>query len=210
MESVVVAICCLIFLLIITVVFFTKPKINKLENKSFSWLLVLNMIGLILQILSYILINNYPNFQNTIYYIIIIRVIFCYYVLWELFFVYYITIISFSLNEQENRLKNIKKITIFFIIGLFIAVQTLILPIKITEVNGLYYPAGLAMTFMAIGVLYGILIILYCIVKNFKHIIDIKYLPLLFYIVFGSISIIWQMSNPKLLLITPIESLVLF
>lgn len=210
MESVVVAICCLIFLLIITVVFFTKPKINKLENKSFSWLLVLNMIGLILQILSYILINNYPNFQNTIYYIIIIRAIFCYYVLWELFFVYYITIISFSLNEQENRLKNIKKITIFFVIGLFIAVQTLILPIKITEINGLYYPTGSAMTFMAIGVLYGILIILYCIVKNYKHIIDIKYLPLLFYIVFGSISIMWQMSNPRLLLITPIESLVLF
>ena len=210
MESVVVAICCLIFLLIITVVFFTKPKINKLENKSFSWLLVLNMIGLILQILSYILINNYPNFQNTIYYIIIIRAIFCYYVLWELFFVYYITIISFSLNEQENRLKNIKKITMFFVIGLFIAVQTLILPIKITEINGLYYPAGSAMTFMAIGVLYGVLIILYCIVKNFKHILDIKYLPLLFYIVFGSISIMWQMSDPRLLLITPIESLVLF
>ena len=210
MESVVVAICCLIFLLIITVVFFTKPKINKLENKSFSWLLVLNMIGLILQILSYILIKNYPNFQNTIYYIIIIRAIFCYYVLWELFFVYYITIISFSLNEQENRLKNIKKITMFFVIGLFIAVQTLILPIKITEINGLYYPTGSAMTFMAIGVLYGILIILYCIVKNYKHIIDIKYLPLLFYIVFGSISIMWQMSDPRLLLITPIESLVLF
>ena len=210
MESVVVAICCLIFLFIITFVFFTKPKINKLENKSFSWLLVLNMIGLILQILSYILINNYPNFQNTIYYIIIIRAIFCYYVLWELFFVYYITIISFSLNEQENRLKNIKKITIFFVIGLFIAVQTLILPIKITEINGLYYPAGSAMTFMAIGVLYGVLIILYCIVKNFKHILDIKYLPLLFYIVFGSISIMWQMSDPRLLLITPIESLVLF
>lgn len=210
MESVVVAICCLIFLLIITVVFFTKPKINKLENKSFSWLLVLNMIGLILQILSYILIKNYPNFQNTIYYIIIIRTIFCYYVLWELFFVYYITIISFSLNEQENRLKNIKKITMFFVIGLFIAVQTLILPIKITEINGLYYPAGSAMTFMAIGVLYGVLIILYCIVKNFKHILDIKYLPLLFYIVFGSISIMWQMSDPRLLLITPIESLVLF
>lgn len=36
MESVVVAICCLIFLIIITFVFFTKPKINKLENKSFS------------------------------------------------------------------------------------------------------------------------------------------------------------------------------
>ena len=188
----------------------TKPKMNKLENKTFSWLLILNIIGLLLQVLSYVLVNKYDNFQNTIYYIAIIRMIFCYYVLWELFFVYYITIISFSLNEKDNRLKNTKKITIFFVIGIFIAVQTLILPINITKVNNLYYPTGPAMMFLAIGVLYGIIIIFYCLVKNFKHIINIKYLPLLFYISFGSISIIWQMSNPGLLLITPIESLVLF
>ena len=73
MESVIVTICCLIFLLIITIVFFTKPKINKLENKSFSWLLVLNIIGLILQIVSYVLIKNYNNFQNTMYYIIVLK-----------------------------------------------------------------------------------------------------------------------------------------
>ena len=210
MESVIVAICCFVFLIIITIVFFTKPKMNKLENKTFSWLLILNIIGLLLQVLSYVLVNKYDNFQNTIYYIAIIRMIFCYYVLWELFFVYYITIISFSLNEKDNRLKNTKKITIFFVIGIFIAVQTLILPINITKVNNLYYPTGPAMMFLAIGVLYGIIIIFYCLVKNFKHIINIKYLPLLFYIIFGSISIIWQMSNPGLLLITPIESLVLF
>ena len=210
MESVIVAICCFVFLIIITIVFFTKPKMNKLENKTFSWLLILNIIGLLLQVLSYVLVNKYDNFQNTIYYIAIIRMIFCYYVLWELFFVYYITIISFSLNEKDNRLKNTKKITIFFVIGIFIAVQTLILPINITKVNNLYYPTGPAMMFLAIGVLYGIIIIFYCLVKNFKHIINIKYLPLLFYIIFGSISIIWQMFNPGLLLITPIESLVLF
>lgn len=122
MESVIVAICCFVFLIIITIVFFTKPKMNKLENKTFSWLLILNIIGLLLQVLSYVLVNKYDNFQNTIYYIAIIRMIFCYYVLWELFFVYYITIISFSLNEKDNRLKNTKKITIFFVIGIFIAV----------------------------------------------------------------------------------------
>ena len=76
MESVIVAICCFVFLIIITFVFFSKPKMNKLENKTFSWLLVLNIIGLILQVLSYALINKYDNFQNTIYYIIIIRMIF--------------------------------------------------------------------------------------------------------------------------------------
>ena len=140
MESVIVTICCLIFLLIITIVFFTKPRINKLENKSFSWLLVLNIIGLILQIVSYVLIKNYNNFQNTMYYIIVLKFIFFYYVLWELFFVYYITIISFSLNENDNKIKYSKKINIFFTIGTFISILTLILPMKIININNLYYP----------------------------------------------------------------------
>lgn len=210
MESVIVAICCFIFLIIITFVFFTKPKINKLENKTFSWLLVLNVIGLILMVLSYLLVNRYDNFQNTVYYIIIIKLIFCYYVLWELFFVYYIVIISFSLNDKVKNEKNKKKIITFFAIGLIIAIQTLTLPIEITEVNELYYPTGPAMFSLILGVLYGMIIIFYCLIRNFKHIINIKYIPLLFYIIFGSIAIIWQISNPKFLLITPIESLVLF
>ena len=50
MESVIVAICCFVFLIILTIVFFTKPKMNKLENKTFSWLLILNIIGLLLQV----------------------------------------------------------------------------------------------------------------------------------------------------------------
>ena len=208
MESMIISVCCFVFLIIITFVFFTKPKISKLENKAFSWLLALNIVGLILQFLSYMLVNSIGGFYNTVYYILILRMIFCYYVLWEIFFVYYIAIISFSLNEKKDN--NKKPITILFLIGLFIALQTLVLPVNVTELNGLYYPTGPAMIFLVIGVLYGMIIIFYCIIKNIKHIIDIRYLPLLFYIIFGSIAIIWQMSNPKLLLITPIESLVLF
>ncbi len=208
MESMIISVCCFVFLIIITFVFFTKPKISKLENKVFSWLLALNIVGLILQFLSYMLVNSIDGFYNTVYYILILRMIFCYYVLWEIFFVYYIAIISFSLNEKKDN--NKKPITILFLIGLFIALQTLVLPVNVTELNGLYYPTGPAMIFLVIGVLYGMIIIFYCIIKNIKHIIDIRYLPLLFYIIFGSIAIVWQMSNPKLLLITPIESLVLF
>ena len=63
---------------------------------------------------------------------------------------------------------------------------------------------------LMIGVIYGIILLFYCILKNLKHIINVKNLPLFFYIIFGTIAIIWQMINPKLLLITPIESLSLF
>lgn len=63
MESVIVAICCFVFLIIITIVFFTKPKMNKLENKTFSWLLILNIIGLLLQVLSYVWLINMIIFK---------------------------------------------------------------------------------------------------------------------------------------------------
>ena len=181
-----------------------------MENKVFAWLLALNIIGLILQFISYLLVNAFENFYTTTYYIFIIRLIFCYYVLWEVFFVYYIAIISFSLNDKNNKQKFQKGISILFAIGVIIATQTLILPINIKEINNLYYPSGPAMMFLVLGVLYGIVIIFYCLIKNLKHIIDVRYLPLLFYIIFGTLAIIWQMSNPKFLLITPIESLVLF
>ena len=210
MESTIIAGCCFVFLMIITVIFFVKPKIKKMENKVFAWLLALNIIGLILQFISYLLVNAFENFYTTTYYIFIIRLIFCYYVLWEVFFVYYIAIISFSLNDKNNKQKFQKGISILFAIGVIIATQTLILPINIKEINNLYYPSGPAMMFLVLGVLYGIVIIFYCLIKNLKHIIDVRYLPLLFYIIFGTLAIIWQMSNPKFLLITPIESLVLF
>ena len=210
MESVIISSCCFVFLIIITIVFFTKPKINKIENKIFSYLLVFNIIGLIMDCSSYFMIKYIPNFYNTIYYIMVIKVIFCIYVLWEVFFVYYIAVISFSLGDKE---KNSEKKNLVFALltsGIIIAILILLAPIKITKINNLYYPSGLAMIFLIIGVLYGIIIIFYCLIKNFKHLIDVRYLPLLFYVVFGTLAILWQISNPKFLLITPIESLVLF
>ena len=210
MESVIISSCCFVFLIIITIVFFTKPKINKIENKIFSYLLVFNIIGLIMDCSSYFMIKYIPNFYNTIYYIMVIKVIFCIYVLWEVFFVYYIAVISFSLGDKE---KNSEKKNLVFTLltsGIIIAILILLAPIKITKINNLYYPSGLAMIFLIIGVLYGIIIIFYCLIKNFKHLIDVRYLPLLFYVVFGTLAILWQISNPKFLLITPIESLVLF
>ena len=210
MESSIVSLCCLTFITIMTMSFFSKPKINRLEIKSFSYLLILNIIGLILQLTSYILIKKLPNFQNTIYYTFIIKSIFCYYILWEVFFVYYTGIISFSLNDKIKMKENKKRVNIFFGTSIIITLLIISLPIKIRIINNLYYPLGPSMYVLMIGVIYGIILLFYCILKNLKHIINVKYLPLFFYIIFGTIAIIWQMINPKLLLITPIESLSLF
>ena len=79
MESTIIAICALIFLIIIMIVFFTKPKIRKVENSLFSALLFANLAGLITQIAIYYVGLNFPDFSESISYIYILKAIFLIY-----------------------------------------------------------------------------------------------------------------------------------
>lgn len=170
--------------------------------------MTLNIVGLVLEILSYVFICNIPNFYNSFFYILFLKLVFSYYILWEVIFVFYIIVISFSVSYSDLS-KYKQKLLLFLSIGILSLVTTLLLPINIVHMNGLYYPTGPAMISMTTGVLFGVMVVLYCVLKNIKRIIDLKYLPLLFYIVFGSIGIAWQMIDPTWLLVTPIETLVI-
>ena len=44
-------ICSLIFILLVSVVYFYKPRIKSIENSIYKWLVISNIIGLILEIL---------------------------------------------------------------------------------------------------------------------------------------------------------------
>ena len=209
MISVVVSICSLIFLMIILVVFLNKPKIRKKENNLFLILLYTNVVGLLLGIISFWMINNIQNFNNSILYLLLIKLIFSYYVIWEIIFVYYIIVISYDLNDDAKFKIMRKKIMVYFVIAFIFAILTLVLRVEIKEIKGLYYPSGLAMVMMFLGIIYGTIVILLCVIKNINRILKAKYIPLLFYIVFCGLAIIWQVIDPSLLLITPVESMIL-
>ena len=209
MISVVVSICSLIFLMIILVVFLSKPKIRKKENNLFLILLYTNVVGLLLGIISFWMINNIQNFSNSILYLLLIKLIFSYYVIWEIIFVYYIIVISYDLNDDAKFKIMRKKIMVYFVIAFIFAILTLVLRVEIKEIKGLYYPSGLAMIMMFLGIIYGTIVILLCVIKNINRILKAKYIPLLFYIVFCGLAIIWQVIDPSLLLITPVESMIL-
>ena len=73
MESTIIAICALIFLIIIMIVFFTKPKLRKVENSLFATLLVTNLVGLLTQLIIYYVGFNFPDFSESIIYTYILK-----------------------------------------------------------------------------------------------------------------------------------------
>ena len=73
MESTIIAICALIFLIIIMIVFFTKPKQRKVENSLFTALLITNLIGLLTQLAIYYVGSYFPDFSESIIYIYILK-----------------------------------------------------------------------------------------------------------------------------------------
>lgn len=71
MTSSIIALCFLLFMTIIMIVFFSKKHVEKLENNIFSWIIVVNFVGLLMQLFSYVLTMITNNVNTLPYYVIV-------------------------------------------------------------------------------------------------------------------------------------------
>ena len=209
MESTIIAICALIFLVIIMIVFFTKQKVKKVENTLFSSLLVVNFIGLLTQIIIYYAVLKYPDFAESLIYIYILKILFLIYFSFEVIFGLYVWAISFDVNTKENINYKRKNTVVYLVISIVLAVIMFISPMEIEVINGYYYPTGASFFTMFIGMLVGTTFMIYCLFRNYKRVKSAKYLPLLAYVILSTVGIMSQMINPTYLLIAPFETLVI-
>lgn len=209
MESTIIAICALIFLIIIMIVFFTKPKIRKVENSLFAALLVTNLVGLLTQLIIYYVGFNFPNFSESIIYTYILKLIFLVYFAFEVIFGLYVWAVSFDVNTKENVSFKRRQTIAYLIISGLVAVAMIFAPMDIEVINGYYYPTGASFFVMFIGMLVGTVFMIYCLFRNYKRVKSSKYLPLFAYVILSAAGIISQMINPTYLLIAPFETLVI-
>ena len=209
MESTIIAICALIFLIIIMIVFFTKPKIRKVENSLFSALLVTNLVGLLTQLIIYYVGFNFPDFSESIIYTYILKLIFLVYFAFEVIFGLYVWAVSFDVNTKENVSFKRRQTIAYLIISGLVAVAMIFAPMDIEVINGYYYPTGASFFVMFIGMLVGTVFMIYCLFRNYKRVKSSKYLPLFAYVILSAAGIISQMINPTYLLIAPFETLVI-
>lgn len=197
----------LFYISLLTIVFFSKQRINSIENKLFSYLILSNLVGILLAIFSYFTISNIETmalineFVSKAYLI--------YLIVWITLFTEYTIIISAVKKEKIINKRNIIYY-IFTAIGIVAACLIVILPLHYNSTLGSIYSYGPATNVAYyLGFVYATLCTIIMLI-NYKNVKKQKYVPLIIYIIFGTIVMFIQKANPALLLMTATESFVTF
>lgn len=185
------SLCCLLYTVILSGVYFTKEKIESEENKIFSKILIVNVILVLLEIVSSV-INN-----NLIVKMIVKKFFLSAMLLWGILFIFY----NLLLVKGKN-IHFIKKV-IFILYG-FVVFAIFVFPIhfNMNEEGITLNTYGLSQTIFTTFFMLCGLVILFIILFNFKKITIKKSLPSLSFIFIMILTGIIQIMNPQLLFIT--------
>ena len=204
MSSTYFQICSLVYSLLLIIIYFSKKRINNLENKIFSSLIIVNFIGIIIDIIS--------TFLAIIDFNIVVVIIFCklylfYLVVWLSIMTMYILVISLKEMNQEK----FHKLTVTVLILLSLCLLLIaVLPLYSNRDNGNIYTYGpcASITYIISG--FYVIVWIMCMIKNFSNLKNKKYLPMFSYLTIGLGATLLQASIPQLLIITAMETFITF
>ena len=203
--------CSFFYSVLLTIMFFSKKRIQTLENKIYSYLIISNLVGVVLGVSCYTSIlhrDAFPILND-----FISKALLIYYLTWISFFTAYTFVISYSKKEsdKESKEKYFKNIfNILTVIYVVIAILVFILPLNYFSKGTIAYSFGPSANLLYILIPVYICICLIEMLKNFKEIKNKKYLPLFAFIIIGTVVMIIQKLNPGLLLMTSMETFVTF
>ena len=199
MTAISFSICSIIYIIIFSVVYFSRNRINLIENKIYSLLLITTLIGLSIDIIGYFAFKdmNTTSLKN----LTIAKI----YLIYNFTWCYLMTLYTYIISNKKKKKLKIKPFKLIYIIIFLI---TLILPIKINNENNYIYSYGLSVNFVYLISFICILLMLIMIIKNIKNIRKKEYIPLLVLIIFGAVIVLIQKYNPDLLLIITGQSIV--
>ena len=190
----------LIYLVVLIVSYFSKSHLKTKENKYYSRLLIINFIGLLLEIICAILGNKLPD--DAIICHFFTKLFMCVMTYCTLTLTIYIYSLCFEKNENVfNRIKNLT-----CIVGMLSTFIIFVLPI--TTGNG--FATGLSCDYtynVGTVAITASIITIFCHIKTVKM---KKVLPFLAFTLFNIIIVFIQRINPIVTLTTSMESVVLF
>lgn len=204
LTSIYFQICSLFFIILLIIIYFSKQRLNSLENNIFIGTMFANLCAVIFDILSVFAIyylgteSIVTYFAGKIYLLCIIA--------WVLTLCVYIYAICY-----KNAKKKIKKVSIFVSIIFFI-VGVIIFALPIYFNNEPYKIYSYGPSVQSVYNFTAIMIVLWIIMigKNFKQIKKRKCIPIIFYVITGSTSALIQSSRPEILWVSFVETFVTF
>ena len=195
--------CAVPFSLLVIILFYVKGHINSKETQIFSVLIISNFVGLLIELLC--TYASFIYFDHPLISVIIYKIYLFYIILWISTFAYYIySIINNDLEIKKNRY------VIFIIYYIIVGIILSILPINIIIENDfkIRYTTGASVYFTYLISALAIIVILFMLVTNINKLKNKKYIPVFIFLIIGGIAISIQISNPQLLIMTYIETLI--
>ena len=205
MSIVSFSICSFIFVLMFIIFYFSKERLNTLDTKMYSYILVTNIIGIMIDVFGYFIFKIYGS--ESFISIMVSKFYLVYYFLWAYFFLLYIFVISFREKTEYLLQKKFTKPSII-LTSIIISLIVLIMPIQITYEDNVAYSSGLSVN-MVYGLCFIMVgIMLYCLLRNLKKISTKEYIPLLTFMVLSTFCMIIQKTYPEITLMLMCHSIV--
>ena len=199
MVGICFSVCCLIFLGIIAYFYYSKSRLNNVDNMLFSIILITNLIGIIIDVVGYLFFQVFS--LDSIINKVIAKVYLIYYLCYTFTLLLYIYNVSF---------KSLFKILYRLLIGFgCICFVVITLPIQIHPT----FTTGASVSFAYFWGFIFITTMIFCLVKNRKGMLSKVYAPLYAFIILTLLTVIIQKANPAitiLLLSNTIVTLLMF
>jgi len=209
-----VILCCLLYSFVLAVIYFSKTRLKTIDNKVYSILVIINIFGLILELLCcYFTYMNETSTFNSFMCFFCNRLFIIYMLTWLTVFTFYIFSITFNGKNQssEEREKNKRKsIKFAVIIYLFFLVLSLVLPLECYSDGKYVYSYGPATNMLVIFGGLTILFDIFCVIKNRKFINKKQSLPLFVLILLMIGVLIIRNINPGIILINSTFAFITF
>lgn len=194
----------LVYIIALSIFFFTKKKISSKELSIFKCLIITTIISLVSELLIVLFrTNKYFLISDVCMKIYLICIL-----IWTMIFTIYVFSISDIKRFKFFSYKFIKPV--YYILNLFFAVAIALLPISFYQNGNIGYSYGPCIDFLySVSFGYTMVIIL-MLLLNVKNIKNKKYIPVFFLVILLIISSNIQKMHPEILLINFIYSFVVF
>lgn len=194
--------------ILLMIAYFSKDKIKTLENKVYSKLIIINFIGIILELFCTIFAGYAKDYL--VFYTILNKLFLVELTIWCSVFSVYVFLISSK--KEKNELKTyLKKVSIFHIvIDVITMFLIFVLPVQfnINDLGYVMYSYGPSVNIVFISSTLYIILMFTCLIRNFKNIKNKKYLPIYVYMVIGVLVGIVQKLHPEILAFTSMEAFI--
>ncbi len=186
----------LLYMIIVSIIYFSKKKIRNIESEIYTGLLIVTLVGIFIDISGYFIFSVLPI--DSLIPILISKIYIAFYLIWNLTFFRYVVTLSFKDKLLENNKLANKVKNGFYIACLLMGGLVACLPISVHMDDAIAYSYGLAVDFnSAMSVIIVVLTVIFLIRGIKKNNIK-KYIPIISFLILGTASIIIQRIMPEL------------